>query len=513
MSQLGVAFGYGYDALTANITSENRVGGSYAALTTYAYDTLGQLVRVNDPTDTRGGSTGTTWVYNYDRGGNLTSREKFAYTTGALGTRQQLIPYYYNDSNWRDKLTNYNGTAITYDGIGNVVNDGTWYYMWRGGRQLTSAQHGSQVVRYYYNHDGLRVRKTVDNVPTDYTLNGAQITHLKRGSDWMHFWYDGQGRPAIVNYNGTIYHYVYNLQGDVIALLDGSNSIVVEYKYDAWGALLGKTGTLSGTLGELNPFRYRGYIYDEETGLYYLRSRYYNPEWGRFISADALLGKTGALLSHNLFCYCGNNPVIGKDNSGSLSINVLTEMFKLHQAVVREVARAVGTPTLPAFTDRHNARIEKAGPHGGFGYPDVMDSFGHVWEVKPLTLYGLRSGIKQLARYTKTYKPGYPVYIRPFDAEFMGVKGKVVTLNGNFLTGDAGVVYYQFIPLDEWPSYAPEHSWDENEETEYQRAVSPYSRELGWQDIVAGILVAIAFASPIPGDEFALIGAIGFAMG
>ena len=114
MSQLGVAFGYGYDALTANITSENRVGGSYAALTTYAYDTLGQLVRVNDPTDSRGGSTGTTWVYNYDRGGNLTSREKFAYTTGALGTRLQLIPYYYTNANWEDKPTNYNGTIIAY---------------------------------------------------------------------------------------------------------------------------------------------------------------------------------------------------------------------------------------------------------------------------------------------------------------------------------------------------------------------------------------------------------------
>ncbi len=119
-----------------------------------------------------------------------------------------------------------------------------------------------------------------------------------------------------MNYNGTIYHYVYNLQGDVIALLDDSNSIVVEYKYDAWGALLGKTGSLASTLGTLNPFRYRGYVYDEETKLYYLRSRYYNPEWGRFISADALLGKTGALLDHNLFAYCGNNPVTHDDPYG-----------------------------------------------------------------------------------------------------------------------------------------------------------------------------------------------------
>ncbi len=122
---------------------------------------------------------------------------------------------------------------------------------------------------------------------------------------------------AIMNYNGTIYHYVYNLQGDVIALLDDSNSIVVEYKYDAWGALLGKTGTLSGTLGTLNPFRYRGYVYDEETKLYYLRSRYYNPEWGRFISADALMGKTRVLFSHNLFAYCEDEPIRKCDNNGN----------------------------------------------------------------------------------------------------------------------------------------------------------------------------------------------------
>ena len=77
-------------------------------------------------------------------------------------------------------------------------------------------------------------------------------------------------------------------------------------------------------MGELNPFRYRGYVYDEETGLYYLRSRYYNPVWGRFISADALLGKTGALLGdvgltfgHNLFVYCGNNPIIYDDQEGA----------------------------------------------------------------------------------------------------------------------------------------------------------------------------------------------------
>ncbi len=127
---------------------------------------------------------------------------------------------------------------------------------------------------------------------------------------------------------------MYNLQGDVIALIDASGNIVVEYKYDAWGQVIGRTGSLVSTLGYLNPFRYRGYIYDEETGLYYLRSRYYNPEWGRFINADVLLGKRGALLSHNLFAYCKNVPVMRLDCSGYADKNVnslITEITEITQ--------------------------------------------------------------------------------------------------------------------------------------------------------------------------------------
>ena len=91
---------------------------------------------------------------------------------------------------------------------------------------------------------------------------------------------------------------------------------MVEYKYDAWGKIIGRTGSLVSTLGCLNPFRYRGYVYDEETGLYYLKSRYYNPKWGRFINADEILGQTGEVLSHNLFAYCKNNPVVLADSMG-----------------------------------------------------------------------------------------------------------------------------------------------------------------------------------------------------
>ena len=119
-----------------------------------------------------------------------------------------------------------------------------------------------------YNENGLRVKKTVNGVITDYTLHGKNVVHMTRGSDELHFFYDAQNRPAVVVYNGVSYAYVKNLQGDVIAILDEAGNVVVSYAYDAWGAPIGKSGTLAETLGTLNPFRYRGYVFDEKTGLY-----------------------------------------------------------------------------------------------------------------------------------------------------------------------------------------------------------------------------------------------------
>lgn len=102
----------------------------------------------------------------------------------------------------------------------------------------------------------------------------------------MHFLYDAQSKIAQVEYNGAIYTYINNFQGDVIGLLDSSGNLVVEYKYDAWGKPLAVEGSLANTLGRGNSFRYREYVYDEETLLYYLRSRYYSHSISRFMVGD-----------------------------------------------------------------------------------------------------------------------------------------------------------------------------------------------------------------------------------
>ena len=302
ITQPGCNCGYGYDD-NGNIASATLNG----KWTGYTYDELGQLIQVNDHSDTCSGENGTTWKYTYDLGGNILKKERFAYadTTNPLET----VTYTYGDANWRDKLTAVNGSTIRYDAIGNPLSDGTWTYTWQNGRQLQKMQK-SGVTAVVYNADGLRVQKAVNGVATKYTLHGKNVVHMTSGTDELHFFYDAQNRPAVVVYNGTAYAYVKSLQGDIVAILDENGNAVVSYGYDAWGAPLWCTGELAETLGKVQPFRYRGYVFDEETGLYYLRSRYYNPRWGRFVNAD------GAIIQKNLFAYCSNGPIVGYDPSG-----------------------------------------------------------------------------------------------------------------------------------------------------------------------------------------------------
>ena len=285
------------------------------------YDLLGQLIRVNDQTDLTAGSTGTTWLFTYDLGGNIQSKVAYAYATGTPGSAIQNNAYTYGDANWKDKLTSYNGNTIAYDQIGNPLHDGTWSYTWAKGRQLQSMSKSGESVYYTYNEDGLRVQKvTTTTGTTKYTLHGKNITHLENGSNSLHFFYDAQNKPAIVQYNGVNYAYLYNLQGDVIALVNSAGAKVVEYTYDAWGKLTSKMGSMASSLGTLSPFRYRGYVYDEETGLYYLRSRYYNSDKGRFLNADSHFNRTYNNPMHNIFAYCINSPISYVDFTGAIEV-------------------------------------------------------------------------------------------------------------------------------------------------------------------------------------------------
>ena len=143
---------------------------------------------------------------------------------------------------------------------------------------------------------------------------------MTKGSDTLNFFYDASGTPMSVQYNGTTYYYVTNIQGDVIAILNGTGVAEVEYLYSAWGELVSTTGSMATTLGVHNPLRYRSYVYDQEYELYYHQSRYYDPEVGRFINADSL-GATGqGLIGNNMFVYCNNIPIALSDPNGEFPV-------------------------------------------------------------------------------------------------------------------------------------------------------------------------------------------------
>ena len=265
----------------------------------YTYDARNQLVGETSGTD--------SYVYSYDAGGNLVSVQK---------NGEVIKSYTYGDASWKDLLTAFNGQSITYDAIGNPLSYRGMTLSWEGGRRLASVSKEGLSASYVYNTDGIRTQKTVNGVTTNYYLNGSSVLRQVTGNDVLEFFYDANGVLGFY-YNNTPYYYLKNLQGDIVGILDANGTQVVSYTYDAWGAPLSVTGTAADTIGQINPFRYRGYYYDNETGFYYVSSRYYDPEVGRYLNADSVLSGTGeSVQGYNLFAYCFNNPVNMSDSSG-----------------------------------------------------------------------------------------------------------------------------------------------------------------------------------------------------
>ena len=258
---------------------------------------------------------GKQWYWTYDDAGNILTRKEYI-----SGTLTDTVTYGYTDSSWGDLLTSYDGKTITYDAIGNPLTYGNQTFTWKQGRQLATLNDGIYAWSYTYDANGMRKSRSSGSIIYAYTYNGSKLTQMTKGTDTLYFTYDAFGSPWMVRWNGTVYTYMTNLQGDVIAIVNTSNVAVVEYAYDAWGNILSITGSMANTLGTLNPLTYRGYVYDYETGLYYVSSRYYDPVWGRFLNSDVLISTGQGLLGNNMFAYCRNNPVCRKDITGTTDV-------------------------------------------------------------------------------------------------------------------------------------------------------------------------------------------------
>ena len=280
----------------------------------YTYDAKNQLVRHDSVTQN------CTITYAYDAGGNITTKKIYAYTTDSLDGKAptETINYTYGNSAWGDELTSYKGEAIEYDEIGNPELYRGWTMDWEG-RQLKSAGKNGTNLSFTYDSEGIRTSKSNGTNTTKYLLNGTQILAQTTNGTTLSFFYDQQGnRVAMADSSNKFYYYIYNVQGDVIALADAATGkLVVTYTYDAWGKLVELKDNTANSVGTQNPFRYRGYYYDTETSLYYLQSRYYDPDTGRFISSDGYIsGASGTTKGYNLFVYCDNDPVNKSDDNG-----------------------------------------------------------------------------------------------------------------------------------------------------------------------------------------------------
>ena len=213
-------------------------------------------------------------------------------------------------------LTNYNGNDVTYDEIGNPIAIGSTDLTWVG-RQLMQVADENNTISYAYNGDGQRVSKTVNGTTTEYFYNGEILAGQKTGDDVIVFMYDNNSDAFGFIYNEKEYYYVKNAQNDIIAIADADGTVIANYYYDAWGKSEGITGNTE--IANLNPLRYRSYYYDTESALYYLNTRYYSAEIGRFISSDGYIQTGQGVLDKNMFAYCLNNPVNMLDQTGELA--------------------------------------------------------------------------------------------------------------------------------------------------------------------------------------------------
>ena len=190
-------------------------------------------------------------------------------------------------------------------------------------------------------------------------------------------------------------------------LLDADGEMVVDYTVDAWGRVYAIDGSMANTLGVLNPLIYRGYVYGHETGLYYLNSRYYDPEVGRFLNADILLSTGQGLLGNNMFAYCRNNPVMRADATGTFD----KEAFDIDGDPTRDekdlIGRAsTGTKFIP-------------NKYGKLGSP------AHQGKIQEIVDY-----FKNNTQYavTKEYRVNTPDGSKPYRYADVHVKGSGVSL-------------------------------------------------------------------------------------
>ena len=226
--------------------------------------------------------------------------------------------YYYNDTNLKDKVTNISGDTITYDQSGNPMSyRDIMSFTWQNGRQLASLQTADNNVSYKYDSNGMRTQKTNNSGTTYYYYDsGNNLIGMTKGNNTLLFYYDSDGNVTSFKYGGTMYYYIKNLQGDIVKIINqASSTVYASYVYDAWGNV--KSVSVSRYQERLTCSVTEGMYMTRKQDWYYLKSRYYDPETGRFINADIYCDTMSNIFGTNMFTYCNNNPVNQIDPEGT----------------------------------------------------------------------------------------------------------------------------------------------------------------------------------------------------
>ena len=324
----GTTLSYGYDAeerITSVVETYTVDDTPVTNTTLYIYDALGQLL-----TETVNGEIVNSM--EYDNYGNIVEKNGKAYT--------------YGDAKWKDLLTGFDGKTIEYDAQGNPTSYLGHTLTWEKGRQLKRFDNNT----YTYNANGIRTSKTVNEVKHTYTLDGTKILRETWEGNTLIPLYDNEDSVCGILYNGIPYYFIKNLQGDVIAIVDKDAKTVARYSYDAWGVCTVTQDSVG--IASVNPFRYRGYYYDEEIGLYYLNSRFYNPITGKYINSDSpdivLYAKVS--IGTNIFVYCSNDCINNVDLIGYASFRdiwgLIKNSFDFIKSILDQVEKSFSsTPT------------------------------------------------------------------------------------------------------------------------------------------------------------------------
>lgn len=286
----------------------------------YSYNDIGELVSSKGNINS---------FYSYDTRGNMLSKE----------VNGEKTLYSYENNKWQDQLTAVNDVELKYDSNGNLTEYGDVKYTWTHGKWLSTVDDGENTYSYKYNSTGIRTSKTINDKTTFFnTFNGKILAQYDSNyldstqvENTIYFQYNNDTPVGFV-LNDVQYFYLTNLNGDVVGITDNNGKLIAEYTYDEWGKLLSITTAEENNeeqlyVAEKNPLRYRGYYYDNETGMYYLQSRYYDPELCRFISADSFnYIKSTSAISLNAYAYCANNPLKYIDPLGTKKTNNVLEV-------------------------------------------------------------------------------------------------------------------------------------------------------------------------------------------